>query len=38
MQRAQIPDTNRFTWLVLDDNYLPIKPIDDSLVYCQNIE
>jgi integrase/recombinase XerD len=38
VQRAQIPDTNRFTWLVLDDNYLPIKPIDDFLVYCENIE
>jgi site-specific recombinase XerD len=38
VQRAQIPDTNRFTWMVLDDDYLPIKPVDDFLVYCENIE
>lgn len=38
VQRAQTPDADRSTWMVLDDDYLPIKPIDDFLVYCENIE
>lgn len=38
VQKALIPDTERLTWMVLDDDYLPIKPIEEFLSYCENIE
>ena len=37
-QRAIVPETNRETWMVLDDDYLPVKPVEDFLAYCDNIE
>lgn len=38
VQRVRIPDTDRVTWLVLDDNYLPVQPISEYLRYLENIE
>jgi integrase/recombinase XerD len=38
VQKAVIPDTEGLTWMVIDDDYLPVKPIEDFLVYCENIE
>ncbi|HMZ79138.1 MAG TPA: tyrosine-type recombinase/integrase [Acidobacteriota bacterium] len=38
VQRAILPETNRVTWLVLGDNFLPIQPIQSFLTYFQNIE
>ncbi len=37
-QRVRIPDSDRVTWLVLDDNYLPVQPIQSYLRYLENIE
>jgi integrase/recombinase XerD len=34
VQRVRLPDTNRVTWLVLDDLYTPIQPI---LTYLKHI-
>ncbi len=33
VQRVRLPDTDRVTWLVLDDNYLSIQPIQSYLQY-----
>lgn len=38
VQRAQLAQTGRLTWMVLGEDYLPIQPIDDFLVYCENLE
>lgn len=38
VQRVRIPDSNRVTWLVLDDNYLPVQPIQSFLGYLDNLE
>jgi site-specific recombinase XerD len=38
VQRVQIPETDRISWMVLDDDCLPIQPIDDFLAYCENVE
>lgn len=38
VQRARVPDANRCTWMVLDDQYLPVEPIEEFLEYCENIE
>ncbi|BAY14174.1 tyrosine-type recombinase/integrase [Calothrix sp. NIES-2098] len=38
VQRVRIPDTDRVTWLVLDDNYLSIQPIQSYLQYLESIE
>lgn len=38
VQRAILPETNRVTWLVLGDDFLPIQPIQSFLSYFQNIE
>jgi len=29
VQRAHLPDTDRVTWMVLDDDYLPVQPIEE---------
>ncbi|HKX29732.1 MAG TPA: site-specific integrase [Blastocatellia bacterium] len=38
VQRAVLPDTGRVTWMVLDDDYLPIRPIATFLVHLENVE
>ncbi len=38
MQRVQIPDSDRVSWLVLGEDYLPIGPIQEFLTYLENIE
>jgi hypothetical protein len=35
VQRTWFPDTNRSSWMVLDDDYLPVKPI---LVFLKFLE
>lgn len=38
VQRVRIPDSDRVTWLVLDDNYLPVQPIQGYLRSLDNKE
>jgi len=38
VQRAVLPNTGRVTWMVLDNNYLPIRPITTFLAHLENIE
>lgn len=38
VQRVRIPDSDQVTWLVLDDNYLPVQPVQGYLRYLENIE
>lgn len=38
VQRVLIPDKDEFTWVVLDDDYLPIDPIQQFLSYLRTIE
>lgn len=37
VQRARLPETHRSTWMVLDENYLPIQPISTFLKFCENL-
>lgn len=37
VQKGTIPDSNRFAWMVLDDDYLPIEPIQKYIHYLENI-
>ena len=36
LQKTKFRNTDPF-WLVLDDNYLPVKPIKEFLLYLKNI-
>jgi integrase/recombinase XerD len=38
VQRVCLPDTNRVTWLVLDDLYTPIQPILTYLKFLHNLD
>jgi integrase/recombinase XerD len=38
VQRVQIPGTDRVTWLVLGDDHLAVRPIQEFLTYLENIE
>ncbi|WP_197036151.1 site-specific integrase, partial [Fischerella sp. PCC 9605] len=38
IQKGQIPDSNRPIWIVLDDNYLPVEPIQKYLRYLDSLE
>lgn len=38
VQKAVIPDSEKVIWLVIDDNFLPIQPIQSFLTYLDNIE
>ncbi len=38
VQRVRIPDSDKVTWLVLGDDYLPIQPIQAFLSYLRSIE
>jgi hypothetical protein len=35
VQRVRLPETGHISWLVLDDDYIPIEPILHYLVDCQ---
>lgn len=37
VQRAKV-GSNQYTWLVLGDNYLPIEPIHQFIIYLENID
>lgn len=38
VQKVRIPNSDRVTWVVLGENYLPIQPIREYLRYLENIE
>lgn len=38
VQRIALPYTGRITWIVLDDGFSPVAPIQDFLAYLNNIE
>lgn len=38
VQKVGIPDSEQVTWLVLDDNYLPVLPIQSYLRYLESLE
>ncbi len=38
VQRVRIPDSDQVTWLVLDDNYLPVQPIQGYLRCLDSLE
>ncbi len=37
VQQACLPETNRSTWFVLDDEYLPVQAISAFLKFCENL-
>jgi len=37
VQRVRLPETNQMTWLVLDDDYVPIQPILSYLTFLQDL-
>lgn len=38
VQKGTLPDCNRPVWMVLDDNYLPIEPVQKYLHYLDSLE
>ncbi len=38
VQRVRLPDYNRTTWMVIGDDYLPIRPIQSYLRYLESLE
>lgn len=38
VQRIRLPDSNRSSWLVIGDDYLPIEPIQSYLMYLESLE
>ncbi|MEH1964549.1 MAG: tyrosine-type recombinase/integrase [Nostoc sp.] len=38
VQRVRIPNSEKVTWIVLGDDYLPIEPIQQYLAYLESIE
>lgn len=38
VQRVRLPDTDKITWIVLGDDYLPIAPVQQFLDYLTSIE
>lgn len=38
IQRIRLPDSNRSSWLVIGDDYLPIEPIQSYLKYLESLE
>jgi hypothetical protein len=38
VQRIVLPYSGRITWIVLDDGFSPVEPIQDFLAYLNNIE
>lgn len=38
VQKGIVPESNRQCWIVLDDDYLPVEPIQKYLNYLDNLE
>ena len=38
VQRVRLPESQKISWLVLGDDFLPIRPIQEFLTYLENIE
>jgi integrase/recombinase XerD len=38
VQRVRLPETGCFSWVVLDDNYMPIHPILSYLEFLHNLD
>ncbi len=38
VQRVQLQEQHKVTWLVLGEDYLPIQPIEEFLTYLRNLE
>ncbi|MEC4815923.1 MAG: tyrosine-type recombinase/integrase [Scytonema sp. PMC 1069.18] len=38
IQKGQLPDSHRLVWIVLDDDYLPVEPIQKYLRYLDSLE
>lgn len=38
VQRVRIPEKDRITWLVIADDYLSVRPIQQYLTYLENVE
>ena len=38
VQRVQMPERNKTTWVVIGSDYLPIEPIEEFLTYLKNVE
>ncbi|NEU77278.1 tyrosine-type recombinase/integrase, partial [Hassallia byssoidea VB512170] len=38
IQKGQLPDSNHLIWIVLDDEYLPVEPIQKYLRYLDSLE
>jgi integrase/recombinase XerD len=38
VQRVRLPDTNRLSWLVLDDDYVPVQPILAYLTFLHDLD
>ena len=36
VQRIILPNTNQISWLVIDNNFLPIQPIQQYLAFLEN--
>lgn len=38
VQKVQLPDSNSVAWILIDDSFLPIEPVQEFLDYLRNIE
>lgn len=38
VQRIQLPSTGQTTWILIDGDYLPVKPVNDYLRYLESLE
>lgn len=38
VQKGKLPDSNRFVWIVLDDDYLPVEPIQKYIYYLDSLD
>ncbi len=38
VQRVRLPETQRVTWLVLDDDYVPVEPILSYLKFLHDLD
>lgn len=38
VQRIQLPSSGQTTWILIGDDYLPIKPVNDYLRYLESLE